>query len=735
MATRRSTLAVIGVLTVLASLLPAAPAFAADDARVQGVVTMPDGGVPDAPVRVVLSTTDGENPVTTEAVFVDASGFYAFDAPAGAYYLWFEYHGEANVLPWIRSNGSWPTGLFPNPEITLTSGSPLTVNRPLVAGAVISGTATGAGGVPLESLAVSAENFFDYGRSSFDPATGIYTLDRVPRGTYEIDFTSPPRWRAGSIPAVTLAEGQSVSGVDIELTQTTTIEGRLSYRGAPLGQHPEGIRVSLWKINQGGSIQQSVVTGADGSYHFYDATPGTYAICVFYNPHAFENCWNDVPYNENPPTVTVTAGQILSGYDFPVEAAGSVEGRILSRTSSTPAPLASGRVMLYRLDDGVYMKEWDEAVQLDGTFLAGPLAPGQYRVRFSDDDGVFDTEYWDDQRYFAWGIDVEVEAGSTLTLDDAVLESRTIDVARLQGTDRFDVGVAISRDLFPTVPSGGVPVVYVANGYNFPDALVAGPAAARHGGGVLLVEPTAIPPAVAAELMRLNPQRIVVAGGPASVSPAVYSQLRTYVDSSSDIFRANGIDRYEASRALIRDAFEEDGATKAIITTGGNFPDALSAGPAAASQNGPVILVDGTASRLDAATRDLLVDLGVEFVYIAGGTGSVSPGIETSLRNLLGSSNVHRFAGVDRFEVGVLVSQEFFASDTDHAFVATAFKFPDALTGGPLAAAYGGPLYLSPPECLPRSVAVDILDLGAQKITLLGGPASLTSAVERLQLC
>jgi putative cell wall-binding protein len=172
----------------------------------------------------------------------------------------------------------------------------------------------------------------------------------------------------------------------------------------------------------------------------------------------------------------------------------------------------------------------------------------------------------------------------------------------------------------------------------------------------------------------------------------------------------------------------------AIISTGANFPDALSAGPAAASQDAPVILVNGSASSIDSETEDLLVDLGISRVYIAGGTKSVSPGIEASLKALLGSSNVVRFAGADRFEVGVLISQEFFGS-AEFTFVATGYKFPDALTGGPLAAAYGGPLYLSRPECLPAGVAFDVLDLDAQAIILLGGPASLSPAVENLQLC
>lgn len=311
-----------------------------------------------------------------------------------------------------------------------------------------------------------------------------------------------------------------------------------------------------------------------------------------------------------------------------------------------------------------------------------------------------------------------------------------VDVSRVQGADRFAVGVNVSKVLYPSggVPAAGVPVVYVANGYNFPDALTASPAAALLDGVVLLVEPDAIPAAVATELSRLKPQRIVVAGGPGSVSPAVFTQLKSFVSSPSKVVRAGGIDRYDASRTIVRDAFGAVGASTAIITTGGNFPDALSAGPAAASQNAPVILVDGSASAIDAATKQLLVDLGVGRVYIAGGTGSVSPGIASSLATLLGSSNVVRFAGADRFAVGVMLAEEFFGT-ADRAYIATGYKFPDALTGGPLAAASGSPLYLSEPECLPSAVAYDLVGLDTHDIVLLGGPGSLSASVQSLQLC
>jgi len=667
-----------------------------------------------------------------------ATGYYSFTAPAGNYFLRFEYLGSANILPVIRSNGFVGVYGF-NPDVTLVAGSPRVQHRELIPGAVITGTAVGAGGTPLESLQVGAYSFLSYGRSTFDPATGVYVLDRLPAGSYRIDFTPNSRWKVGRIdsPEPTVTTGQVLTGQDIVLAAKTTIEGRLFYRDAPSGVYPQSTGVSLWNPSTS-SFGNYTTSGADGVFQMYDVTPGTYQVCTFEYAGTFiPNCWGDNPLPGGT-LVTVSEGQVVSGIDIASDPVGRIDGRILARLSSSSAgtPFAEGRVTAYRLEGSSYVWTATATTQLDGTYSLVQLAPGQYRLRFSDDSRRFKGEYWDDALYFSEATDVTVVAGSTVPLADVILEAGSLTVSRTEGADRFEVGVNVSKALFPPddVPTGGVPVVYIANGYNFPDALTAGPAASLKGGVVLLVEPTSIPPRVAAELRRLRPQRIVVAGGPASVSPAVFQQLASFVASPSNVFRAGGLDRYDASRTVVRDAFTDNGASIAIITTGENFPDALSAGPAAASQSGPVILVDGSATSIDRPTRDLLTELGIDHVYIAGGTGSVSPGIESSLKRILGESNVTRFAGRDRFEVGVLLRREFFSS-ADYTFVATGYKFPDALTGGPLAAAYGAPLFLSEPGCLPPAVAVDILDLDAQDIWLLGGPGSLSLAVENLQLC
>jgi putative cell wall-binding protein len=80
---------------------------------------------------------------------------------------------------------------------------------------------------------------------------------------------------------------------------------------------------------------------------------------------------------------------------------------------------------------------------------------------------------------------------------------------RIAGSDRFATSAALSSSAF----APGVPVVYVATGLAFPDALASGPLAVRSGAPVLLVDGPRLPQSVADEIRRLQPGRIEVLGG------------------------------------------------------------------------------------------------------------------------------------------------------------------------------------------------------------------------------
>lgn len=300
--------------------------------------------------------------------------------------------------------------------------------------------------------------------------------------------------------------------------------------------------------------------------------------------------------------------------------------------------------------------------------------------------------------------------------------------SRLAGPDRYATAAAISGQ-FPA----GVPVVYLATGRGFPDALSAASAAVADGGPLLITEPNRIPTVIADELVRLDPARVVLVGGPSVVSTAVEQAVSALLPEA-EVDRLAGADRFATSRAIARDVFEAGSTPIAYIATGRNFPDALAASAAAGADGAPVILVNGTASTLDSATRTLLTDLDVERVFIAGSAAVVSSGIQNGLNTLLGSSNVTRLAGSDRFATAVAINDARFGAEST-VYFATGRDFPDALAGAALAGRNGAPLYVVPGTCVPRIVLDSMARRGATEFVKFGSAGVLSAGVAQLRQC
>ncbi len=115
--------------------------------------------------------------------------------------------------------------------------------------------------------------------------------------------------------------------------------------------------------------------------------------------------------------------------------------------------------------------------------------------------------------------------GGTAVVSTAVedLLASIAPVTRLAGPDRYATAAAVAQHAFPTAPA-----VLIASGQDFADALAAGPVALVDGGPVLLVTPDQIPAPTDAELRRLVPQLITIAGGTAAVSDSVQTLLAEY---------------------------------------------------------------------------------------------------------------------------------------------------------------------------------------------------------------
>lgn len=299
-------------------------------------------------------------------------------------------------------------------------------------------------------------------------------------------------------------------------------------------------------------------------------------------------------------------------------------------------------------------------------------------------------------------------------------------VARTAGSDRFETSVAVSRAAYPT-PGAGIPAAYIANGYAFPDALGAAPAAAKRGGPLLLSAQNAVPAKVMAELARLKPATILVAGGQAAISDAAVRQLQG-LRAGQKVVRVSGSDRFETSRAIASNAFGTSAST-AYLASGMNFPDALSAGAAAGAKRMPVILVAGGAP--DAATIAGLRAMRITSVKLIGGTSAVPASYGTALTKA--GFSVGRISGSDRFATSLAVSADAFPNATSVTFFASGMAFPDALSGAAYAAKAGAPLLVTQPGCVTAGSAQLALRSGA--IRLLGGASALGGAVGSLSIC
>lgn len=298
-------------------------------------------------------------------------------------------------------------------------------------------------------------------------------------------------------------------------------------------------------------------------------------------------------------------------------------------------------------------------------------------------------------------------------------------VERIDGGDRYETAAAISMATFEP----GVPVVVIATGANFPDALAGGPAAGVRGGPILLVEEDEIPPSTAAELDRLDPAEIVVLGGEEIVSAAVFEELDLLAPGATS--RLARDDRY-ATAAAISEATFEPGVAMVYIATGLDFPDALPGGAAGANLGGPVLLVDGDI--VSDALFDELVRLEPAAVTVLGGAAIVPDEVLDEVSAITGV-DATRVAGGTRYETATALSAATFPDGASTVFVATGHSFPDALAAAPPAGVSAAPLLLVPKDCAPQSVIDEIDRLGAQTMVILGGTTAVEPAVEDLAAC
>ena len=296
-------------------------------------------------------------------------------------------------------------------------------------------------------------------------------------------------------------------------------------------------------------------------------------------------------------------------------------------------------------------------------------------------------------------------------------------LVRVAGPNRYDTAIQVSQREF-----GSAPVVVLATGENWPDALGGSSLAGACNGPLLLTQRAALPASVRAEIARLGAGRVYLLGGTAAVGPAVESALVSML-GRANVTRLGGSDRYGTARLVADETIRVLGggySGSALVATGVNFPDATAGAAVAAALGRPILLArpGSTDVYLPPATRRVL---------ILGGPAAVSGATERALASRLGGA-VGRAGGANRYATAVLIAQAGVAAGMswDGMGLATGVAFPDALSGGAMVGAHNSVLLLTQPSTLTgetRAVLAQHRE-SIHTLYLFGSTRAVTGGVE-----
>lgn len=297
---------------------------------------------------------------------------------------------------------------------------------------------------------------------------------------------------------------------------------------------------------------------------------------------------------------------------------------------------------------------------------------------------------------------------SFLFMQSKVFASSTV---RLAGNDRYETSVKISQDSWNQSD-----YVVLVSGENFPDGLSAAPLARKYDAPILLTQKTSLNSAVLSEIQRLQTKNVFIVGGTGVISKNIEDTLTSLNISCT---RLQGQDRYETSIKVAEFIGTKNGA---FISSGENFPDALSASSIAASKQMPILF--STSKSLPSSVKNYIDDNAINNFYVTGGTGVIGDAA------LAGLNNVKRLSGIDRYSTNLAIINEFSKDiNFSNVYFASGENFPDALSASSAAAKNSSPILLANGTYTRAKSIIEANSQSISTIKILGGTSIIPSSL------
>jgi len=300
---------------------------------------------------------------------------------------------------------------------------------------------------------------------------------------------------------------------------------------------------------------------------------------------------------------------------------------------------------------------------------------------------------------------------------------------RIAGADRYDTSVKISQQTFDSAP-----VVVIANGRAYADALAASALAGSVDGPVLLTTQNALHTGVRDEIGRLGATKVYVIGGTGVISDSVLAELEKLpgLQIGNAVERVAGVNRYETAarigekvKALRGPSF--DG--RVIVVNGRRYADAVVASGLGYRKKLPILLV--SESKVPTATQAAIASVGPSKALVVGGTGVVPDQVAGNM----GIPWARVAGGADRYGTAIELADYVVASEGfswSKPTVASGTSLVDALSGGPFAGRNAGPTLFVKQTVVPSTVT-SVLSSKKSLIAdcyILGGTGAVSSAAQ-----
>lgn len=285
-------------------------------------------------------------------------------------------------------------------------------------------------------------------------------------------------------------------------------------------------------------------------------------------------------------------------------------------------------------------------------------------------------------------------------LNTVAFADKEIPITRVSGSNRFETAANISKKTFEKSE-----YVFLANGYNYVDALAASSLAAQLKAPILLTDKNELPKVTIHEMERLSVSKVIILGGTSTISSSIENSISSM---GYEVSRIGGVDRYNTSELIFEELVKHTEIFDCMITT--NEIDAL-ASSVVRGDNIPLIMINKN------SPSKFAIDLKLNKIVIGGELQ-----IDSNLYSKLNASK--RISGSNRYETAMQLAE---GIQTDTAIIVNSTNLVDAFTASSFAVANKYPILLSAQDKIDKKTKKYIENKKYNNLILIGGENMLSS--------